>query len=126
MTESGKLSEKQWLRKRRDAVTALTPPAKQLKKKDLDNIWTPAHDKELQFNLSKQWTHIWEGMRSNTVLPAEVGADEEACARENFQKVPCNDKRLPIRSLFMCKQYWQPLFCSQALDHEMHPTTFEN
>jgi hypothetical protein len=86
----GAVSEKQWLKKRRVSVSELltTPPAKAVRKEDLgEEVWTPAHDKELLFNARKHEANLFNALRSNTVTAHEVPAAVREAAAQHFENV---------------------------------------
>jgi hypothetical protein len=86
----GAPSEKQWLKQRRIAVSELvtTPPSKMLRKEDLgEEVWTPAHEKELLFNARKHEANLFNALRSNTVKAHEVPAAVCEAAAQHFEKV---------------------------------------
>jgi hypothetical protein len=83
-------SEKEWLKRRRTAVSALltTPPAKTVCKEDLgDDVWTGAHDKEVLFNTKKHAVNLYNALRSNTVKADEVPAQVCVNSAKHFDKV---------------------------------------
>ncbi len=83
-------SEKEWLKRRRTAVSALltTPPAKTVRKEELgDDVWTRAHDKEVLFNTKKHAVNLYNALRSNTVKAHEVPAQVCVNSAAHFDKV---------------------------------------
>jgi hypothetical protein len=83
-------SEKEWLKRRRTAVSELitTPLAKTVRKEDLgDDVWTGAHDKEMLFNAKKHEVNLYNALRSNTVKAHEVPARVCEHSDAHFGKV---------------------------------------
>ena len=67
----------------KDTAQAKKPKVKKTKE-DLGDIWTPAHDKEVQFNKNKRTVRLYEALLANVVNPEDVSIEVLAGAVKHF------------------------------------------
>lgn len=86
------LSREEWLCKRREVVNqeSATTPVKRMKPSDVAEVWTPEHDKELNFNAKKQSLRVFEGLRSKAIKLEELPEDVRSMAGKHFATIEKN------------------------------------
>ena len=67
----------------KDTANITTPQVKKTKE-DLSDIWTPAHDKEVQFNQQKRTVRLYEALFAKVVNPDDVTVEVLAGAVKHF------------------------------------------
>jgi hypothetical protein len=82
-----------------------------LRKEDLgEEVWTPAHEKELLFNTRKHEANLFNALRSNTVKAHEVPLAVREAAAQHFEKVV----RLAQARPRMCQVQQYPVILGSA------------
>ncbi|CAE7607080.1 ngoBIM [Symbiodinium sp. CCMP2592] len=83
-----KVTEAGFRKRRREGV--MNAEAPECVETDPALAWTAGHDREVQFNLKKQMTRLFEAMQTGTVDVNEVGPEIQALAKEHVDKTVKN------------------------------------